>query len=262
MRLIWLIFSIFTIWWVCLQTGLLNQTDYQYQLFTGSYGIMALYGGVLGIFIGDKWGGMKSLLGRAITMLAAGLLAQEVGQVIYYVYIYVYKVEVPYPSLGDIGFFSTIIFYTYGIILLAKVSGVRLNISSFTHKAWAAIIPLIIVVISYYFFLRSYEFDWSNPLIVFLDFAYPVGQAINMSLAIVTLLLTHSVLGGLMKSKIRLLIFALFLQYCADFMFLYQAHYHFWTVGGINDYIYFLAYFAMSVGLIQIYSIYSKVKNN
>src|SRR3989344_6674976 len=100
------IFSLFTLWWLHINF-FLKTTDSSHNLvFTDTYGIIALIGGIAGLFISKKWGGYRSLMGRSILFFALGLLLQEFGQLSYSVYYYVLHVEVPYPSVGDIGYFG------------------------------------------------------------------------------------------------------------------------------------------------------------
>ena len=102
------VFILFTLLWVYLQKHIktldINEVSYDFYvtLFTGTYGLVALFGGALGVFISKKWGGINSVFGRAVLMFSIGLLAQELGQLIYFYYIYVLRLELPYPSLGDI----------------------------------------------------------------------------------------------------------------------------------------------------------------
>ena len=108
------------------------------------------------------------------------------------------------------------------------------------------------LIFSYFFFLRDYQFDWSNPLKIFLDFGYPLGQAIYVSIAILTYVLSKGVLGGVMKPKILFLVFALIIQYLADYNFLLQAANSTWQNGGYGDLIYLIAYLLMALSLLQL----------
>jgi len=72
-----------------------------------------------------------------------------------------------------------------------------------------------------------------SNLVVFLDFGYPLGQAVYVSLALVVLLSLGKFLGGVMKRPVLLLLLAFILQYAADFNFLYShtmEHGHSWVM--------------------------------
>jgi len=253
------IFIFFTSWWLVVQF-LLGGKSPASDLFSDTYGIMALWGGLCGIFIAKRWGGIKSVMGRAILMFSLGLLAQEFGQLTYSSYYYISHIEVPYPSLGDLGYFGSIPLYIYGVVLLAKASGVEISLKSFRSRLQAIIIPLSILIISYFIFLQGYVFDWSKPLTIFLDFGYPLGEAVYISLALVAYFLSQKILGGVMRSKIVFILFALLLQYLADFVFLYKANKNIWMAGGVNDYMYLVAYFFMTWGLLQLNTVLDKLK--
>lgn len=247
------LFSVFTVWWLILRFSPFGLDDLHNQLFAAVYGVVALWGGIVGLLVSKNWGGTKSLMGRAILMFAIGLFLQEFGQLTYSYYIYFQGIEVPYPSIGDIGYFGSIPFYIYGVWLLGKVSGVRYSLKSLPSIIIAVLLPSVLVLVSYVAFLTNYEFDFTLPLLTFLDFGYPLGQAIYISLALVVFVLSKNYLGGTMRTSVLLIIFALIIQYLADFVFLYQAINGLWYAGGFNDYMYLVAYFVMAISLIHLY---------
>ncbi len=217
-----------------------------------SYQAVALWGGIWGLVISKSWGGLRSVMGRAIGALAAGLLFQVLGQSVFSYYNLFAGVEMPYPSLADLGYFGSIPLYTYGILMLAKASGIKLSLKSFVGQIQYTIIPIAVLGLSYYNFLVGYEFDWSAPLKTFLDFGYPLGQAFYVSVALLAYLLSRKTLGGIMKTKVLFILAALAVQYLADYNFLYQATNGTWGVSGYGDLVYLTAYFLMALGLIQL----------
>ena len=257
-----ILFVFFSFWWLYLRGLDLNLTENPRQLFALLYQIMSIYGGIIGIIIANKWGGYKSILGKVILAFSIGLLFQSLGQSIYSYFIYFKKIEVPYPSLGDIGYFGSVILYIIGAIYLANVSGFKFSFQSFKGKFISIIIPLLILISSYLFFLNGYEYDWSNKLKMFLDFGYPLGQAFYLSIALLAFLMSRNILGGLMKKPIIFIILALVFQYLCDFTFLYQASRGAWYVGGVNDYMYFTSYFIMTLALIYMGSMFKKIQES
>lgn len=254
------IFFLLTVWWFLSPSFQGAEKQRFLGDFPSIYGIMALWGGIWGVEVSKKWGGFKSLMGRAIIMFALGLFAQEFGQMAYWYYSFFQHIDVPYPSLGDLGYFGSIPLYIYGVLLLAQASGVKIRLQAFTYKLQAVVIPLVMLVVGYTLFLRDYEFDWSNPLKVFLDFGYPFAQAIYISLAILTHLLSKGILGGVMKNKVLFILFALCIQFLSDYTFLYQSSRGTWSVGGVNDYMYLVAYFVMTLGLLQLKTVFEKLR--
>jgi hypothetical protein len=256
-----ILFLILSAWWLY---GFLNPEVYKtrfYGDYPSIYGIMALWGAFWGIIISKQYGFVKSVMGKAILMFALGLLAQEAGQIIYAYYSFYQHIGVPYPSFGDIGYFGSIPLYIYGVWLLGKASGIQIRLRSILNQSVAVGVPIIMLGIAYFLFLQSYTFDWSNPLKIFLDFGYPFGQAFYISLAAITYLLSRGILGGMMKSNILFILFALCIQFLCDYTFLYQSSRGTWTAGGPNDYMYLIAYFVMTLGLLRFGNVLIKLKS-
>ncbi len=229
-------------------------------LFTNTYGIVALTGGLFAIYISKKWGGYKSLIGRSILLFGLGLLAQEFGQLMYAYYIYIEHIEVPYPSLGDIGYFGSVLMYITAIYTLFKASGSKFSLINTSAKLQLYLLPPVILIVSYVIFLRGYVFSNTPLLTIILDFGYPLLQATYLSIAILVLTLSRKYLGGLMRPVILLVLFSLVIQYVADFSFLYQVKHDTWAPGGINDLIYLISYFMMALSLIGFGAVYQETR--
>src|SRR3989344_3781023 len=103
------LFTGLTIWWIYINFLFKDVTGDDKQLFAASYQILALFGAITGFWMAKLWGGYKSLLGKALAFFSLGLLLQSFGQSAYSYYIYFEKIEVPYPSIGDICFFGSVI---------------------------------------------------------------------------------------------------------------------------------------------------------
>ena len=246
-----LYFVFLLVWWAWLNVSGNTNTEISYW-YGAAYPVIALAGGIGGLLLSRKWGGWKSIMGRGIIFLALGLLGQAFGQFTWTFYNLVLQVEVPYPSIADIGYLSIIPFYSLAMVNFARASGVHLSLRSYMSKLQAVIVPVVMLIFSYVLFLRDYEFDFSSPVRILLDFGYPMGEAIIISTAILTLWLSRSYLGGLMKPKIRYIIFAFFVLYITDYAFLYQASRDTYVNGGIVDLLYTASFLIMSIGLIVV----------
>lgn len=247
------LFGVLAIWWLILNPLSTDPSlDHMKYIWGSSYQLIAIWGGVLGIFISQSYGGIKSLLGKSILFFSLGLLFQAFGQSVYSYYNLFANIQAPYPSLGDIGFFGSIIMYIIGALALAKVSGVTFSLKSSTQKIQAFLIPIVMLALSYYLFLKDYTFDFTDKLKIFLDFGYPLGQAFYVAIAILALIFSRKVLGGMMKRPILLFLFSLVLQYICDFNFLFQANNGTWYVGGYGDFLYMASYLLMSLSIIKI----------
>jgi len=247
-----ILFGVLTVWWIVLFFMDKNANVGHNLIWGVSYQAVAVWGAFWGLFISRTWGGLKSVMGQAIIFFSLGLLLQAFGQSIFSYYNLVLGVDMPYPSISDIGFFGSIPLYIYAVLLLGRASGVAISLRSVKSKIVALLIPAAILSMSYLFFLKGYEFDWSNPLRVFLDFGYPIGQALYISVAILVFVLSKNLLGGIMREKIIFVLGALFVQYFADYNFLYQALQGTWVNGGYGDFIYLIAYFFMSYSVIRL----------
>jgi hypothetical protein len=245
------LFLALTGWWIYLNF-LTEASSIALQLWAATYQVIAILGGIAGFTIAKQWGGRTSTIGRAILAFSIGLLLQAFGQSVYSYYIFYQHIEVPYPSLGDLGFFGTIPAYLYGTLLLAHALRMKSSLRSLSNKFWAFLIPVALLAGAYFAFLQDYDFTATSPLKIFLDFGYPLGQAMYVSAAIMTLLFTYTILGGIMRKPILALIFALVFQYASDCTFLYQASRGVWSAGGLNDYLYLASYLLMTLAIIRI----------
>ncbi len=247
-----LLFITLTVWWVMLASGGNTNNDPAY-FFAATYGLTALVGGLYGLFAARSWGYLKSAFGRAIIALSLGLLMNEFGQVVFSYFNVVEKVQVPYPSLADIGFFGAVPLYMLGGLFLMQGLGVAQIIK---RKPWKAIVgvlvPLVVLGISYLLFLNGQDQSQNDVLTIFLNFGYPLGQAAYVSIALVIVLSLQGVLGGKMKWPIMALLLAFLLQYAADFNFLYQTQHATWANGAYGDYLYLVAYFVMGISLVAV----------
>ena len=251
--------ALLTVWYFISPS--LNGSERFFGDFPSIYAVMALWGGIWGFSISREWGFTKSIMGKAILFFSLGLFAQVFGQVVYAYYSFFQGIEIPYPSLGDLGYFGSIPLYIYAVYLLAKASGVKIGLRSATNKILLVLVPLVMLGVGYFLFLREYSIDWSDPIRVFLDFGYPLGQAIYIAMAILTYSLSRGVLGGIMKPKILFFLFALVVQFLADYVFLIQAYYGSWGAGGFNDYMYLLAYFFMTLAILQLKTVRDKLQH-
>ena len=106
------------------------------------------------------------------------------------------------------------------------------------------------VVVAYFLILKQYELDFTDPLGTFLNFGYPLGQAVYISIAILTYLLSRKMLGGIMRFPILLIVLAFAAQFLADYIFIYFHDLYF--PASFMDYFYLLAYFLMTLSLIYL----------
>lgn len=254
-------FMSLTGWWITIYArGLIDSPEN--SGYTLTYPFLALLGSIIGIVASQKWGGFGSRFGKTVSFLTLGFLFQFLGQAIYAYYIYVLKVDVPYPSFGDIGYFGSVLFYIIGLMYLTQTVGIKMTLQNAFGKIVVVLLPIILLAGSYLLFLQKYDFTQSSYIKIFLDFGYPLGQAFYLSLTIIIILAARNIMGGTMRTPLLLLLVALLAQYLADFMFLYQAQWGTWYIGGPNDFLYSVSYFLMATALTAISSKYNYIKNS
>ncbi|OGK22302.1 hypothetical protein A2866_05310 [Candidatus Roizmanbacteria bacterium RIFCSPHIGHO2_01_FULL_39_8] len=247
----WILFLYIAVlvWWVKLQIqGAGTEEAY---LFNWFYGFIGISGAFYGIRVAlKKWGGWKSVIGKGLILLAIGLLGQWVGLQIWTYYNVIAKVEVPYPSLADIGYFSLIPAYTLAAWMFSHASGAKFSLKTTSGKFYAIIIPLTTLPLAYFLFLKDIGFDLSNPIKLFLDIGYPLGEIIPVTIGVFTLTLSKKFLGGTMKKRVLFLVGAFFFQFLTEYAFLYAAGAETYVNGGWNDLMYATSYLTMSLGFV------------
>lgn len=249
----------FFAWWVSFQ-HVVAKYGRSVEWFEGTYGLIALGGSIVGLSASRKWGGLKSTLGKALLFFSLGLFAQEAGQLIYAYYVDIDKIQIPYPSLGDVAYFGSTLLYIVAALYLAKAAGASTTLKHVKYKFIAVVVPIIIIITSYLILLHNHQFDTSKPLTVFLDNGYPIGEAIYISIGITAYLLSRKFLGGVMRAGILLIIFALVVQYVSDFTFVFQGNRGTYVSGNYDDLFYLIAYFVMTTAMIKFLAIYNRLK--
>lgn len=242
-------YFVLLVWWLKIYFSGIKEGQENF-LFGFAYTFIPLIGGINGLIIAKKWGGFNSQIGKSLGFLSLGLFGYWFGQTVWSYYNIVAKVEVPYPSIADFGYFSAIITYSLGMFYFFKASGSKFFLQENKSKFIAIIIPLIMLSLSYFFFVKDTEPDFSNPIRMFLDYGTPLGLAIPISLAIAIYILSKNLLGGKMKPRILLIIVALIAEYISEFTFFYQAATDTYYNAGVNDLMFTTSFTMMAIGLI------------
>ena len=255
-----LVFLGFVGWWLSFQ-HVVDKQGSSVNWFENTYGLVALIGSIIGFAAMKKWGGLKTVLGKALLFFSLGLFAQEAGQLVSSYYTQIAKVSLPYPSLGDVAYFGSVLLYICAAIFLSQVAGVKFSLKKPAYKAVAVAVPVVLLAVSYTLLLHNHQYDTTKPLTVFLDAGYPIGQACYISIAIVAYLLSRKIMGGIMRAGFVLVVLALFVQYISDFTFIFQSHRNTYVPGKFDDLFYLIAYFAMTTALIKFRRIYNTLQS-
>ncbi len=238
-------------WWAEINARHLT-TSKQNLYFGFVYALVALVGGLNGLYASRGWGSFKSRLGRGIGFLSLGLLCLGTGQLVFSYYNIIAKVEIPFPSAADFFYFSIIVFYILGAIELFQSAGSRFSLRNLKGKVLVFVIPAIALAISWLLLLKNLHVDFSNlhnGLITFLSYSSPLGGAIYISIAVLTFQLSYRLLGGLLRKRVLFLIVALIFEYLAEYVFAYQAAKGTYFNGNVDDLIFVTSVVAMSLAL-------------
>lgn len=241
-------------YWVWIQaTGQVN-TAHNYIWSLIILGIVPVIGGIFGILLSRKWGFLHAALGRAIFFLSAGVMAWGIGSVIWAYYNLVLGVEVPYPSLGDVGYLLSYPFYAIGLVNLGKGIGAYHKLKTKLGKIALILVPLLGMAVTYFIFIsvaRGGEFDFqdSSALKILFDIGYPLGDAIVVTAIGLIYGLSYKAFGGRFRWPINLLFAGQFLLYLGDFSFSYGTTQGTYYIGNLNDLLFVHALFFIAVGV-------------
>ncbi len=239
----------FVVWWILINVTGKGSRDN----FTDTYSVVALATFISGAIVARKWGLFKSRFGSVIGYFAVGLLMQFLGHFIYALYFRLGNVELAYPSIGDIPFLLTGVFYILAIYNLLKVIVVKGNVFKPRYVPVISIITtLILSWLVYVSFLNLAIHDERGIIYSLVNAAYPIIQVFYFLMGVVAILQAKRMAGGKMFLSVSVILAALVVQYAADFSFLYQDYHGTWKAAGSNDLIYLVAYGLMGLSIIMI----------
>lgn len=248
-----LYFILMISYWVTLQLiGVKDSTINLFYSFT--LNTLAFLGGVNGVVFSRKWGGLKSALGKGTLFMSVGLILWGgVGGYIWSFYNFVLSQEVPYPSLSDVGFIGAVPFWALGMFYLAKATGVKYGLREVGGKIYLLLFPVLTFLVSYYFLVTvgrgGVVTDGGASVKIFFDFAYPVGDVIIITIALLIYGLTLKLLGGLYKWPVRLTLMGFVVMFFADMAFSYSTTVETYYNGNYADLLFTVALFLISFGI-------------
>ena len=237
--------------WTSLFSGV-TTTPYNY-FFALSYSLLPIIGGVVGFHNAGKWGFFRSSMGKALLFLSLGLIVWGYGELIWSYYNFFLEQSIPYPSLADICFTLSYPLWALGVFYLGPATGVKFGIRNKSGKLLLILIPLTMIVFSYYFLIlvARHGILPSNEglLKVFFDFAYPLGDIVVATFALLIYGLSFRYLGGIFRWPIILLLIGVIINYFADSAFSYTTTIDAFYNGSWVDLLFTTALFIMSFGV-------------
>ena len=219
---IYVLTSLFWFYFLVISGHNVHGLGYYFQI---PLAIIPLVGGIFGIKNAQKWGGFKSVMGKSVMALSLGVFTWGIGMIFWNYYIFIERIEVPYPSLADAFFILSWPLWSYGMFELSRATGAKFGLRDKDGKLLLLLIPVFVAVISYYLLFviaRGGEFDTSSGgLKFFFDLFYPIGDIVILSVTALVYSLSRKFLGGKYKPVIIILFIGFVLNYITDFTFSY-----------------------------------------
>lgn len=216
--------------------------------------IIPLVGGILGLKNSTAWGGWKSIMGRGSLFLSLGLIAWASGMVAWNYYIFFTDIEIPYPSLADVGYVLGLLCFVIGIPILSKAVGVKFALRNRQGKVLLFVIPIIVIIISVYLLINVARGgvlvnSSESYLKLFFDLLYPLGDVVILTATSLVYFLSKNLLGGRYKVPILVLLAGFLMFYISDFMFSYTTTLGTYFNGHLVDFLFTTTMFVLSLSL-------------
>lgn len=248
-------FAVIVIFWLFLFLTDKRGGDWNYW-YSFLFGLIPFFGGIVGMIQARLWGGFKSHVGRAVIFVSFGLFLWGFGENIWSYYNFFEHVPAPYPSLADLGFAPSIFFWILGTAFMSVSSGALLALrKTHTAKLFAVLIPLILLIPSYYIQVTVARGGVVVPhgetlLKAILDIAYPFGDFLALTFAAVVYGLSFRYAGGIYRRAFSALLAGLAVMYCADSVFSYTTTKGTYYNGDWGDLLLALGQFLMTFGIL------------
>ncbi len=242
-------------YWIALQfTGF--EFSFWNDLNSLLLSLIALFGGIVGIFIARSWGLFKSLIGKGVFFLSAGLLTWGIGNTIYAYYNFFLNIAIPYPSWADAGYLPSYLLWTIGIVYLPHAIGGKLLLRK-KYGKFLFLIPVFILTLSYLltvFVTNNFAFFVSTNSYqkLFFDIAYPLGGAIILTTALLVGI-SFKFFGGKYKLSIYNFIIGFCFLYLGDFLFSYTTTMGIYHNGSFVDLAFMFGFSLITFGVLGFY---------
>lgn len=249
-----LIYLVAFLWWITmLITG--TKDSFANNSYGLILGLIPVVGGIQGFFIAKQWGGWQSAVGKAIWFLSLGLVSWGLGTWIFSGYYNLYTdIEVPYPSLADVGYVLSLPFWALGMINLSKSTGAKFGLRARSGKSMLLVVPIAAIILSYYLLVvvargGGFDFSESGIMKIFFDLLYPIGDVVILTIATLVYGLSYQYFGGQYKKAIYILLGGFIVMYAADFAFSYTTTLETFYVGDWVDFLFTSSMFVLSYAL-------------
>ncbi|CAN5127196.1 hypothetical protein BH11PAT1_BH11PAT1_0200 [soil metagenome] len=240
-----LLFLLLVIWDIMLQLSPLKTTTANYAYNLG-YGVVFIFGSIIGIR-GALDLSLKSTIGKALFFLSLALFLYAIGQGIWAYNNLSSNIAIPYPSLADLFFILFIPCMGMAVTYIARMFLTSITKKIFLQALFIPILPAIII----FAFLNTPDLSSHLSLLTKIcNIAYPLGDVVLISLAILLLRIT----GGKIYTGILFLIAGLLSQAGADLLFSYRTSSGTYWNGDISDVLFALSSILLSLSIVALLS--------
>ena len=198
-------------------------------------------------FEGSKFFTLKSSLGKSTFYISLGILCWGFGALLWLYYNLLAKIEVPYPSIADIGFLAIIPLVVVGLSHLLRYAQIKLNFATIIRLS---ILPFLVLIFTFFFFIWDKLAENVGLLTKILNILYPLGDALFLSISLTLLIMTFgSSFGKVLTRSLLVLSLGFAFEAIADFSFSYTTTMGTYYSGNWVDIIFALAFFTIGVGM-------------
>lgn len=246
--------AILFVFWAVLFASKTNSGFYNY-LYSFLFGLIPLFSGAVAIFSSRMWGSWKTAIGKAVLFIGLGIFLWGAGETVWSYYNFFLGIPAPYPSIADIGFAPSIFFYGLGAFYLSKVTGAKFGLRNNIAKFFVIIAPIIILAFSYYIQVTIARGgvlvpEGETTLKTILDIAYPLGDFVGLTIAIIISGLSFKYMGGRYTLDIITILLGLGTMFIADSIFSYTTTVGTYYNADFGDLILTIGVFLLSFGVL------------
>lgn len=240
------------IFWLALFLSHSKSGSYNY-LYSFFMSVLPLVGGFFAMEHSRDWKDTHGFVSKGVFFLGLGIFCWGFGGMIWAYYNFFAGVAAPYPSFADIGYAPSVFFYSIGAVYLARGAGADFGLKRKYAKIFIFLAPVIMCAISYYLLVivarQGNLVTFSDPLLkVFLDIAYPLGDFLSLTLAVVISGLSFKFLIGQYKLAIYSVLSGLGVIFAADMIFSYTTTRGSYFNGDFGDLLFGIALFLLTFG--------------
>ncbi len=184
----------------------------------------------------------RSGLGKALLFISLAALVWGIGKLSLLYHDLIIRVEAPpYPLFSDVLFLATLPLALYGMYMLLKNISISIGVKT---AAKLAAIP-IVVLLAYFLFQGAVE-QGAFLLGGLLSIAFPVGDALILSFALVTL---GMIRGSRLSRPIGIMCVSFIMQVVADMGFIYTVSTGTYYVGNWVEMLYIIRFLVLGAGI-------------